>query len=537
MRTGSRRGALGEGDQRQDAAATLGRLEFTPVVVHDRPVRPSPGFFICLLLLTTSIVSAAPPSWAPLPGPPPIRRELRAAWIATKGNIDWPSKPGLPSAQQQRELIAHLDLAQSLGLNAVVLQVRPQGDALYPSSLEPWSEYLSGKEGVPPSPRWDPLAFAVLEAHNRGLELHAWINPFRARAETAKSPSAPNNLAKKRPDLAVEYGGQIWLNPGEPDVRQHAMEVITDLVRRYDIDALHMDDYFYPYPVKDGSGGYEVFQDDRAWKAPGRAFTKSDWRRANVDDFIQRASAAVHATKPWVQFGISPFGIWRNNTPPGIRGLDAFESLYADARRWIAAGWVDYLAPQLYWNIEPPAQSFPVLLDWWSAQNRSGHHLFAGIATARVGIDRKSKEIGAQLRLTRAQSGADGFMLWNMSSLVANKDGVSQLLRKTLRADPVLVPASPWLSTNAPSVASFSMSPAFRNEQRASWSVRSDVVVRSFALQMRRGLVWTTEILPPNRREVRFRTGPGSTLPDEIRLTPVGRAGAAGNPAMWRRNR
>lgn len=500
-----------------------------------RPVRfPAWACWVLAWCGAVWVAHAAPPSMSAIPGPPELRRELRGAWIATKGNIDWPSKPGLKPEQQRQELLEQLDLAAEIGLNAVILQVRPQGDALYRSALEPWSEYLTGREGVAPSPAWDPLAFAVDAAHERGMELHAWINPFRARAETARSPSDPRNMARRRPALAIPYGNQVWMDPGSPEVQRHALSVIADLVRRYDIDALHMDDYFYPYPIKDGSGAAVPFLDDATYREHGRGMDRGEWRRANVDGFVRAASRVVHETKPWVQFGVSPFGIWRNNVPPGIKGLDAFESLHADARRWLAEGWVDYLAPQLYWNIEQTAQSFHVLMHWWAAQNRPGRNLYAGIASARVGVDRDAREIGAQAGLVLEPGGANGLLLWNMSSLMDNKGGVVPLLKARFKRDPAVPPASPWLTTNAPALASFS-GRAKATELRLSWTVRGGPPVRSFALQVRRGVAWSTLVLPPGRREMVFRASRGLRLPDEVQLVPVGRAGIAGRPGTWRR--
>lgn len=495
----------------------------------------SPLRWLPALLLATWSGLAAPVASRTPPPAPELPRELRALWIATKGNIDWPSKPGLPVARQQQELRILLDLARNTGLNAVVLQVRPQGDALYESNLEPWSEYLSGREGVAPTPRWDPLEFAAREAHERGLELHAWINPFRAKADTSRSPIAPSNFAARRPELAHSYGTQVWLDPGEPAVRDHGLRVIADLVKRYDIDALHMDDYFYPYPVKDPSGNEVPFPDDRSFRRYAQGRSLSDWRRSNVDEFVQSAADVVHAQKPWVQFGVSPFGIWRPNIPQGIRGLDAYETLSADARKWFTEGWVDYLTPQLYWNIDQREQSFPVLLSWWASQNTRNRHLYAGIASARVGTDRNAQEIASQVRLVRQPGGANGLMLWNAGSIRANKGGVTELLRSTVLRSPALPPATPWRWTNAPALADFEITPKGRSAYRASWDVRSQEPVRQFALQVRRGFVWSFDVLPPGRRDLTFYSSPSLPAPEEVRIIPIGRAGAAGGAGYWRR--
>ncbi len=477
------------------------------------------------------------PSPAAVPVAPELPREFRGVWIATKGNIDWPSRPGLPVPQQQSELIALLEGARLLNLNAVILQVRPQGDALYESTLEPWSEYLSGREGTAPVPAWDPLAFAIREAHARGLELHAWINPFRAKSETSNSPFGPGNFAHRHPDLSVHYGNQIWLDPGEPDVREHTLRVITDLVRRYDFDALHVDDYFYPYPVKGVSGQNLAFPDDRSWQRFGRktGLERVAWRRQNVDDVVRRAAEVVHREKPWVQFGVSPFGIWRPGHPAAIRGLDSYELLGADSRRWLAEGWVDYAAPQLYWPIGSREQSFPALLDWWSGQNPFGRHLYAGMSPARIGEDRTAAEIVNQISVTRRQAGTDGVVLWNASCLRDNKGGIAQLLRQTALAHPALPPASPWRATNAPALTDFDAHAAGPHKFTVNWGVAETNVVRGFALQIRRGSAWSLELLTPERRDTSFQLTRWLPSPDELRLTPLGRAGATGTPGTWHR--
>jgi uncharacterized lipoprotein YddW (UPF0748 family) len=479
-------------------------------------------------------LSAAPPVLRGTPPPPELPRELRAAWIATKANIDWPSKPGLPMAEAQRELRELLEMARSMGLNAVVFQVRPQGDAFFESTLEPWSEYLTGHEGLAPSPRWDPLEFAVREGHARGLEVHAWINPFRAKTSTTKSPASSKSLARRRPDLVVTYGAQTWMDPGLPEVRDHGLRVVADLTKRYDIDAVHCDDYFYPYPVKDANGRVQPFPDEASYRKHGRGLGKSDWRRWNVDEFVRRAAEVVHREKPWVQFGISPFGIWRPDVPPGIKGLDAYEVLAADARRWMMEGWVDYLVPQLYWNISQREQSFPVLLHWWGAQNPRNRHLYAGIASARIGTDRNAAEISSQVRLTQQFDGADGVMFWNGSSLRKNRGGVVETLKSGPLSSPALIPASPWLWTNGPVLTRFDVKPSGRTEYVASWEVKNGGEVRQWGLQVRRGVVWSLEVLPPGRREARFTVSPVAPAPAEVRLVPVGRAGAAGAAGYWR---
>ena len=335
--------------------------------------------------------------------PPELAREFRAVWVATVGNIDWPSRRGLPAEVQQAELLAILDRAATIGLNAVVFQVRPGADALYPSSLEPWSEYLTGTMGVAPDPYYDPLEFAIREAHLRGMELHAWFNPYRARHPSARSPIASSHISRTHPDLVERYGTHLWMDPGEPEVQDRSVAVILDVVRRYDIDGVHIDDYFYPYQERTPRGRLIPFPDDASfarYRAAGGPLQRNDWRRDNVDRLVERLYREIKQTKRWVKFGISPFGIWRPGYPAQITGLDAYETLYADARKWLANGWLDYFSPQLYWRIGQEAQSYPVLLDWWASQNSLDRHIWPGNYVDRVGsggVGWPAEEIVAQI--------------------------------------------------------------------------------------------------------------------------------------------
>ncbi len=365
--------------------------------------------------------------------PPAPPREFRGAWVATVANIDWPSKEGLSTAQQKAELLSILDRAVQLKLNAIIFQVRPACDALYASTLEPWSEYLTGTMGKAPEPFYDPLAFAVAEAHKRGLELHAWFNPYRARHFTAKSTIAPSHISRTHPQLVRSYGKYLWLDPGEPGVQEHTFSVVMDVVQRYDIDGVHFDDYFYPYKEKDSAGRELDFPDEASWKqfgAKGR-LNRDDWRRENVNLLIQRVYRAIKIAKPWVKFGISPFGIWRPGNPPRTTGLDVYSKLYADSRKWLAKGWVDYFAPQLYWPIDSPEQPFPVLLRWWAEQNTTQRNLWVGLDATKAGENRYSEEIAAQIRLARRQSGVSGEVFYSMKSLINNANFDATLERET----------------------------------------------------------------------------------------------------------
>src|ERR1043166_288889 len=342
--------------------------------------------------------------------PPKPLREFRGAWVATVANIDWPSRPGLTTAQQKAELIALLNRAVQLKLNVIIFQVRPACDALYTSTIEPWSESLTGTMGKAPRPFYDPLTFTIEQAHRRGLELHAWFNPYRAGHPTAKSALAASHVSKAHPQWVRLYGRQLWLDPGEKEVQDYSLAVVMDVVRRYDIDGAHFDDYFYPYPEKNASGGDLDFPDEPTWKRytlSGR-LSREDWRRDNVNVFIHRVYESIKASKPWVKFGISPFGIWRPGNPSQIKGFDAYAKLYADSRKWLASGSGDYLAPPLYWAIDSREQSFPALLKWWSEQNPTGRHLLAGLDSTKANGKWPPQEIVDQIRYTRRQAGAEG---------------------------------------------------------------------------------------------------------------------------------
>jgi uncharacterized lipoprotein YddW (UPF0748 family) len=377
------------------------------------------------------------------------RREFRAAWISTVWNIDWPTKPGLPPAQQQAELIAILDRLQALQFNAVILQVRPEGDALYASSLEPWSHWLTGTQGQ--APGYDPLTFAIAQCRQRGLELHAWFNPYRARTSNSTLNTA-NHIAKTNADVVYSWGRQLWMDPGAKAVQDRTYAVILDVVRRYDLDGVHLDDYFYPYPIAG-----QAFPDGKTYqtyRAQGGSLGLEDWRRDNVNQMVQRLSSGIRAAKPHVKFGISPFGIYRPGQPPGIRGLDAYSSLYADALKWLQAGWVDYLAPQLYWKIDAPGQSYPLLMHWWADNNPRQRHLYVGNNLGQ--LDGKAwtlAEIEQQIELTRQTQAKQvvGNIFFSVGALVANREGISDRFQTTTYATPALPPVMPWLQAAPPS--------------------------------------------------------------------------------------
>jgi uncharacterized lipoprotein YddW (UPF0748 family) len=466
--------------------------------------------------------------------PPTPGREFRGAWVATVNNIDWPSQPGLPVAQQKAELLALLDRAAQLRLNAIVFQVRTACDAFYASDLEPWSEYLTGLMGRAPEPAYDPLGFAVQEAHRRGLELHAWFNPFRARHSSGRSAVAASHVSRTQPQLVRTYGSQLWLDPGERAVHDYTLGVILDVVRRYDIDGVHLDDYFYPYAEKDAAGRDLAFPDEAPWqryvKSGGR-LARGDWRRDNVNTFVQRLYQGVKAAKPWVKVGISPFGIWRPGFPASVRGLDAYEQLFADSRRWLASGWLDYCSPQLYWPINAPAQSYPALLQWWSEQNTHHRHLWPGNSVYRAAV--QPGELLAQVRATRRTSGATGNLFWSMKTLQNNKNNVASDLARLAYAQPVLVPPSTWLDAQPPAKPTLSLAQTERSWNIA-WQASGQEAVWLWVLQRQAKSGWSLEILPG--AESSRRLPAGGVLPLAVAIRAVDRCGNMSSATVLERS-
>lgn len=386
---------------------------------------------------------------------PPIEREFRAAWVATVANIDWPSKPGLSTEQQQAEILRILDLAADINMNAIVLQVRPHADAIYPSDLEPWTYYLTGVQGQAPEPYYDPLQFWIEESHARGIELHAWFNPYRAHHGAQKGPISEKSVIKARPGLAKELAnGMWWLDPAKKEVQDLSIDVVMDVVRRYNIDGVHFDDYFYPYPSYNQD---KDFPDDDTWAeyvASGGKLNRGDWRRQAVNNFMERLYKEIKTEKRHVKFGLSPFGISRPGEPRSIQGFDQYDQLYADARLWLNEGWVDYYTPQLYWPIHQAPQSFPVLLGYWIEQNTHNRNIWPGLFTSRFSAPSDKaydeEEIPRQILITRGMAGATGHVHFSMKMFFGNDEGLTQKLKNGLYREPALVPASPWLDRRAP---------------------------------------------------------------------------------------
>ena len=485
------------------------------------------SIFASVLLLPASLLAADENISAPPPG-----REFRAAWIATVANIDWPSKPGLSVADQKRELLSLLDRAAQMHLNAVFFQVRSVCDAVYASPLEPWSEYLTGVQGGMPSPFYDPLAFAVTEAHRRGLQLHAWFNPFRAAHPEAKSPPALNHVTRTHPELIRHYGKQTWLDPGEPESQARALAAVLDVVKRYDVDGVVFDDYFYPYPEKGWAGNVLDFPDDASWKkrsVPETIASPRDvWRRENINQFVQKVSQSVKAAKPWVQFGVSPFGIWRPGVPAGIspKALDAYGRLYADGRAWLAAGWVDYLAPQLYWPIAQREESFPALLQWWRAQNTKGRHVYAALNDAAAGKTFSTDEIAHQIQAVRTHTSNGGEIHYHLRSITENPSLAAAV--RAQYAQPALVPASPWITASPPLKPKLSVDTG-KSSAHVRWENASSELPRNWLFQSCVNGNWTTEVFPGGQADFYFNAG----IPEAVSVRAVDRLGNLGEPAIW----
>lgn len=365
------------------------------------------------------------------------KREFRGAWVATVANLDWPSSPNLSTEDQKAAFISMLDKLKNAGINAIVFQVRPECDALYNSNYEPWSYWLTGSQGTPPSPYYDPLEFAVEECHKRGMELHAWFNPYRAVRSVGSYSLASNHVSVQHPDWIIQIGSLKFLDPGIPAVRQFVTDVIMDVVNRYDVDGVHFDDYFYPYPPNQITN-----QDDATFASYPNGFSnRADWRRNNVNLLVKMVNDSIFQSKPWVKFGISPFGIWRPGYPSGITGMDAYSSIYCDALAWLDAKTVDYLTPQLYWPIGG-SQDYSKLMPWWADQ-LNGRHLYPGHGLYRAG-DWSASEMENQVRLNRAEADCDGSVYFRAGNITANTAGFADSLKNDLYRYPSLMPVMEW---------------------------------------------------------------------------------------------
>lgn len=377
------------------------------------------------------------------------KREFRGAWIqCVNGQF-----MGMSTSSMQQTLTYQLDELKKTGVNAIFFQVRPECDALYHSELEPWSRFLTGAQGTPPSPYWDPLQWMVEQCHSRGMELHAWINPFRAKTKTTNE-LAVSHVAIRNPKSFFKYDGQYILNPALQENRDYICKVVEDIVGRYDVDGLHIDDYFYPYPA----AGFEIDDDEAYHRFPNGISDRGDWRRYNVNLFMKQLHETVHRVKPWVKFGVSPFGIYRNKKTSYIgsntNGLQNYDDLYADVLLWINNGWVDYCVPQIYWQIGHTAADYETLIKWWN-QHAAGRPLYIGEDVERTvkyaDINNpNSHQQPAKYDLHKQMANVDGAVLWYAKAAVDNVGNYSTWLRKNAWKYPALQPSMPFIDKKAP---------------------------------------------------------------------------------------
>lgn len=387
--------------------------------------------------------------------------EFRGVWIATVDNIDFPSSTNLNSEAQKAEFISILEMHKRNGMNAIVMQIRPAADAFYPSQLEPWSEWLTGQQGKPPVPYYDPLEFMIAETHKRGMEFHAWMNPYRAVFNIAKSSIAPNHITKRHPEWFLDYGGKRYFDPGNKEAQQFVEKVVQDVVRRYDVDAIHFDDYFYPYRIP----GKE-FPDWKTFQKYGNGMSRDEWRRSNVDSIIVMLSRIIKKENPYCQFGISPFGVWRNKDkdPEGSdtkAGQTNYDDLYADILLWLKKGWIDYVVPQLYWEFGHKLVGFEILSDWW-AHHSYGRHTYIGQGIyrgvgVRSGAWANRHELPNQIKRIREFPEIQGSVYFSSKSFASNPSGWSDSLRNNYYKYPAIPPPMPWIDDQIPAAPQISL--------------------------------------------------------------------------------
>ncbi|AMV33781.1 hypothetical protein VN12_16760 [Pirellula sp. SH-Sr6A] len=473
---------------------------------------------------------------AKLPNLPKVEREYRGVWVATVANIDWPSKPGLSTQEQQREAIEILNKVAELRMNVVVLQVRTSCDALYESKLEPWSYFLTGKQGAAPDPYYDPLEFWIHEAHRRGLELHAWFNPFRAKNSGQTYADSSSHISQTKPQLVKRYGNDktnyLWLDPGEAESREHSLAVFLDVLRRYDVDGIHIDDYFYPYPVDD-----IPFPDDPAWNAyqsAGGKLARDDWRRDSMNAFIKQLYGEIKKTKPHVKFGISPFGIWKPGYPESVAGFSQHDKLYADAKLWLNEGWCDYYTPQLYWSITAKQQSFPALLAWWSQENLQNRHLAPGLYTGRIGDKGRPyspEQIENQVFLSRYMPGSHGAIHFSMKALMGNREGISDRLRENAYSNVALTPECKWIDGQTLEAPMVQIESHPSDGYQVTWKTSNPDAVRQWCVYVLYQSAWRTTIVGGATRDYHV-DGEAGKEPRAIAIAAINGAGFMGTPKI-----
>ncbi len=380
--------------------------------------------------------------------------EFRGVWIATVNNIDWPAGGVIDPAKQKADFIRILDMHQKNGMNAMIVQVRPAADAFYPSQLEPWSEWLTGTQGKPPSPYYDPMQFMIEETHKRGMEFHAWLNPYRAVHNTASSSIAANHITRLHPEWFLTYGDKKYFDPGNKEAQKFVVNIVRDIVKRYNVDAIHMDDYFYPYRIP----GKE-FPDEASYRKSGSILRKDDWRRSNTDSIIQALSIVIKQEKKLCRFGISPFSVWRNSDKDSLRGSDSrsgqtnYDDLYADILLWLKKGWIDYVTPQLYFTIGHPKVDYAKMVDWWS-RNSFGRHVYIGhgiykAETTEAGWKNKD-ELPNQIKLLRLYPNVQGSIYYSSRLFDKNPNGWNDSLQNNYYKYPALLPPMRWIDNEKP---------------------------------------------------------------------------------------
>lgn len=460
---------------------------------------------------------------------PEVKREFRGAWIATVANINWPSSKNLSTEQQKAEAIKLLDLLKDTNFNAVVFQVRPSADALYKSNHEPWSCFLSGETGKSPSPYYDPLEFWVEEAHKRGLELHVWLNPYRAHHLSAGSVGSESMVRKASDHIVKLKNGMYWFDPASKKTQDHVSNVVKDIVDRYDIDGVHFDDYFYPYASYNGGAD---FPDNNSWneyKKSGGNLSRADWRRDHVNKFIERIYKEIKAEKAYVKFGISPFGIWKSGYPSGVVGSSQYDELYADAKLWLNKGWIDYFSPQLYWPINSTRQNFKDLLEWWEEENTMNRHLWPGLNTVEIKANNKSTEIVNQLKLTNdvLDKKRAGAVHYSIAGLTKNSEMVSALKNGPYK-EKALVPESPWLKADKLDQPELKITKGDR-DITANWTENTNNQVFHWVLYTKYGQDWTTEILTSDIQSKKITKNKDGKSLNTIAIKAVDRLGNESN--------
>lgn len=423
--------------------------------------------FLCVCIFSSSLLAQTPP-----------KRELRAAWLSTFLNLDWPSTSVRSVQDVKDSVIRLLDMHQQTGINAIYFQVRSECDAVYPSTLEPWSAAVTGAQGIAPAAGFDPLQFMIDECRKRGIEIHAWLNPYRAVNNYNNISSyATNHVAKTHPEWLLAQGTLRILNPGLPAVRDYVLSIVMDVLRRYDVDGIHYDDYFYPYP---GAGGSSTrFNDDATFSAYPRGITnQNDWRRDNINLFIQRSYDSIKTVKPWVKFGVSPFGIWRNQssdaTGSATSGLQSYSDVYADTKKWLQQGWVDYVTPQLYWSIGFSTADYAVLVPWWN-NNANGRHIYSGQAPYKIAVDADANwnnpsQINNQVRLNRKYNNVWGSTFFRTRFFATNPLQFRDSLEEHVYTTPALLPTMPWRDNTAPQPVSNVTAQVNNNHVQLSWT-------------------------------------------------------------------